>query len=60
MLYCYGLGLCVASRQDVETPTRGSWKLSDFLWFRPAAKTRSFRIHLTDDLALSLVRHKSL
>ena len=54
MLICFGLGLCIAAKADVQKPWRGDWELSKFLWFRPSCKTRALRIILEDELKETL------
>lgn len=46
------------SRAEIETSSRASWRLDKFLWFRPAASTRAFRIVLDGELLQCLGAQK--
>ena len=54
MVVCYGLGLCVAGRADVEIGSRHSWDLGKFLWCKPAIKARRLHIQLNDEVCQQL------
>ena len=41
----------MARRGDISTASRGLWNLEKIVWFRPAVRVKSLRIHLLGSVA---------